>query len=56
LHWASAWLVDQFLQRALEERESRLQRVSLANDLVATAVQERRLAPSAVNDSSPDPF
>src|SRR5262245_36506192 len=30
LHWASAWLVDQFRKRALEERDARLGRVGLA--------------------------
>jgi RND family efflux transporter MFP subunit len=48
LHWASAWLVDQFRQRALEERDATLKRVGLAMDLVATALQERRFAPSAL--------
>ena len=30
LHWASAWLLDQFRKRALEEREARLKRMALA--------------------------
>src|SRR5215469_360307 len=30
LHWASAWLVDQFRKRALEERDSQLSRLALA--------------------------
>lgn len=48
LHWASGWLVDQFRQQDLRERDTRLTRLSLASDLVATAVQERRFAPSTL--------
>lgn len=48
VHWASAWLVDQFRQQDLKEREVRLARLALATDLVATAVQERRFAASAL--------
>jgi RND family efflux transporter MFP subunit len=48
VHWASAWLVDQFRQQDLRERDARLTRLALATDLVATAVQERRFAPSAL--------
>lgn len=48
LHWASAWLVDQFRKRALEERENRLSRLAVAMDLVATAVQQRKFGPSAL--------
>ena len=48
LHWASAWLVDQFRKRALEERDLRLSRMALAMDLVATAVQEPRAVSSAL--------
>jgi RND family efflux transporter MFP subunit len=49
VHWASAWLVDQFRQRVLQERDVRLARLGLASDLVATAIQERRFAPSALS-------
>jgi hypothetical protein len=48
LHWASAWLVDQFRKRALEERDARLARMALAMDVVATAMQQRHFAPSAL--------
>ncbi|HUJ86768.1 MAG TPA: HlyD family efflux transporter periplasmic adaptor subunit [Burkholderiales bacterium] len=48
LHWASAWLVDQFRQQELRTRDLRLARLGLAADLVATATQERRFAPSAL--------
>jgi len=48
VHWASAWLVDQFRQQDLKERDTRLARLALATDLVASALQERRFAPSAL--------
>ena len=48
LHWASAWLVDEFRKRALEEREARLGRLALAMDIVATAIQQQHLAPSLI--------
>jgi hypothetical protein len=48
VYWGSAWLVDQFRQQDLRERDSQLARLALATDLVATAVQERRFAPSAL--------
>jgi RND family efflux transporter MFP subunit len=48
VHWASAWLVDQFRQQDLRERDARLSRLALAADLVATALQEQRFAPSAL--------
>lgn len=48
LHWSSAWLVDEFRKRALEDREARLSRIGLVMDAVATAIQERRLAAAAL--------
>jgi hypothetical protein len=48
MHWASAWLVDQFRKRALEDREARLARMAVAMGLVATALQERQFTPSAI--------
>jgi hypothetical protein len=48
LHWASAWLIDQFRKGALEEREARLGRMGLAMDIVATAMQERHFSASAL--------
>ena len=48
LHWASAWLVDQFRKRVLEEQDARLARLALAMDIVATAMQRRQFAPSAL--------
>jgi len=48
LHWASAWLVDHFRQQQLQASDARLAQLTLASDLVATAVQERRFAPSAL--------
>lgn len=48
VHWGIAWLVDQFRRQLLAEREARLADLALASDLVATALQERRFAPSAL--------
>lgn len=48
LHWASAWLIDQFRKGVLEEREARLSRMGLAMDIVATAMQEQYFAASAL--------
>jgi len=48
LHWASAWLIERFQQRALDERDARVQRLAVAMDLVATAMQERGAVPSAL--------
>jgi RND family efflux transporter MFP subunit len=48
LHWSSAWLVDHFRQRQLQTYEVRLEHAGTAADLVATAVQDRRFAPSAL--------
>src|SRR5438309_676743 len=48
VYWASAWLVDQFRQQDLRERDAQLARLALATDLVATAVQERRFAAAAL--------
>ena len=48
IHWASAWLVDHFRQRVLASRDAELLRVSALNELMATALQNRRLQPSAM--------
>lgn len=48
LHWGSAWLVDQFLRRAVVESDARVGRQALVMDLLATALQEHRFAPSAL--------
>lgn len=53
LHWGTAWLVDLYRQREYEIREAALDRLALATDLVATAVQEKRFRAAAlavVND------
>src|SRR6266568_2915702 len=47
LHWGSAWLVDQFRKRELEERDARLARLAIAMDVVATAIQQSEFGPSA---------
>src|SRR5437588_670523 len=47
LHWGSAWLVDQFRKRELEERDARMARLAIAMDIVATALQQSEFGPSA---------
>jgi RND family efflux transporter MFP subunit len=48
LHWSSAWLADGYRQQWLQVQERRAARLSLASDLVATALQERLLHPTAL--------
>lgn len=48
VHWASAWMVDQIQQQALQERDLRLAKLSVAADLVATVVQEPHFAASSL--------
>jgi multidrug efflux pump subunit AcrA (membrane-fusion protein) len=48
IHWASAWMVDYFRLQQLARAEEELARVSLLNELMATALQQRELQPSAI--------
>jgi RND family efflux transporter MFP subunit len=48
VHWASAWLIDLFRQRTMRQNEGRMSRMSLAMDIVATAMRERRFSASAL--------
>lgn len=48
IHWGAAWLFDHFRQRALAQREHALARVSLLDEVMATAMQHPRLQPSAL--------
>ena len=48
IHWASAWLVDYFRQHALQRSEAELMRVGLLNEVMATALQQRRLKASSL--------
>lgn len=48
LHWGGAWLIDQFRQKELSSNALRLERLSIASDLVATALQEYRFGASAL--------
>jgi RND family efflux transporter MFP subunit len=48
VHWGSAWLVDWFRQQLLVEQQQHADRFVLASDIVATALQERRLGASAL--------
>jgi len=48
IHWASAWLIDHFRQQLLAERDAELGRVGLLNEMMAIALQHRRLAASVL--------
>jgi RND family efflux transporter MFP subunit len=48
LHWGSAWLVDQFRQQALRDERAVGARTATANEVLATALQERTLTASAL--------
>lgn len=48
IHWASGWLLDHFRQQALLGAQAELGRVALLNELMATALQQRRLQASAL--------
>jgi len=48
VHWASGWLLDHFRQQRLAEREAELVRVGTLNELMATALQHRKLQASAL--------
>lgn len=48
IHWGTAWLVDLFRQRDFEQRQATIDRLALATELVATAVQEKRFRAAAL--------
>jgi RND family efflux transporter MFP subunit len=48
VHWGSAWLIDRFRQQQLAEQAQRASRLSLAAEVVATALQEPRLGGAAL--------
>ena len=48
IHWASAWLMDRFRERALAGAQAESARVGMLAELMATALQQRRLRPSAM--------
>jgi len=48
VHWGSAWLVDWFRQQLVVEQRQRSAQLALASDVVATALQERRLGAAAL--------
>lgn len=48
VHWGSAWLIDWFRRQLLVEQQQRAAQLALASDVVATALQERRLRASAL--------
>jgi RND family efflux transporter MFP subunit len=48
LHWGSAWLLDQFRQQLLLQHQQRAAHLALANEIVATALQEPKVRASAL--------
>jgi RND family efflux transporter MFP subunit len=48
VHWGSAWLVDQFRQQLLRQQQQRAMWLGMANEVVATALQEKRLGECAL--------
>jgi RND family efflux transporter MFP subunit len=48
IHWASAWLIDHLRHKALMAAEAELDRIGLLNELMATALQQRKLQASAL--------
>lgn len=48
LHWGSVWLIDQFRQQVLLAERQRASQLSLATELIATAMLESRLGASAL--------
>jgi RND family efflux transporter MFP subunit len=43
IHWGSAWLLDQFRQQAQRAERERIGRLAVANEILATALQEGSL-------------
>lgn len=48
LHWGSAWLVAQFRQHQLQREQQRADRLALAHQALATALQDQPLRASAL--------
>ena len=48
IHWGAAWLIDLYRSRDYEQRQATLDRLALATELVATAVQEKRFRAAAL--------
>lgn len=46
LHWASAWLIDQFRTQLLVAEQGKRQRLALATEVLATGLQETTLGAS----------
>ena len=49
IHWGVAWLMQHFSLQALAARQAELDRVSLLNAVMATAMQHAQLRPSALS-------
>lgn len=48
LHWGSAWLIAEFRQQAIAAQHSRAERLGVAQQVVATALQEPQLRACAL--------
>lgn len=48
LHWGSAWLVAEFRQQAIARQQVRADRLAVAQQVLATALQEKELRASAL--------
>lgn len=48
IHWASGWLIDHFRERQQHAERAEAERVALLNAMLAAALQQRRLQPSAL--------
>lgn len=48
LHWGSAWLIAEFRQQSLAQQQMRAERLGLAQQVLATALQESALRASAL--------
>lgn len=48
VHWGSAWLVDRFRQQLLDEQRAAASRMVTVSEVLATALQEKRLGAAAL--------
>lgn len=48
LHWGSAWLISEFRQQSLVQQQARSERLGVAQQVVASALQEPALRASAL--------
>ena len=48
IHWASAWLTDRLRQAEIQQRDRRIDRIAVAMDVAATALQQRQFGAAAL--------